>query len=87
MINIFKKFINSDDNQDQEEVNQNQVASEASVQDVYSEELIAVIAAAVTASMGVGLPDINIQAIRRIPQNTIAWADMGIKEQLFSRLN
>lgn len=87
MINIFKKFINSDDNQDQEEVKQNQVASEASVQDVYSEELIAVITAAVAASMGVGLPDINIQAIRRIPQNTIAWADMGRKEQLFSRLN
>ncbi len=87
MINIFKKFINSDDIQDQEEVKQNQVASEASVQDVYSEELIAVITAAVAASMGVGLPDINIQAIRRIPQNTIAWADMGRKEQLFSRLN
>lgn len=87
MINIFKKFIGSDDIQDQEEVKQNQVATDTSVQDAYSEELIAVITVAVAASMGVGLPDINIQAIRRIPQNTIAWADMGRKEQLFSRLN
>ena len=79
--------MNSDYSNDQEEVKQNEFASELSMVDENSEELIAVIAAAIAANMGVGLPEINIQSIRRIPQNTIPWAEMGRKEQLFSRLN
>lgn len=50
------------------------------------EELVAVIAAAVAASLGLNIPDINIKSIRRIPQNSLAWSDMGKKEQLLGKL-
>lgn len=46
------------------------------------EELVAVIAAAVAASLGLNIPDINIKSIRRVPQNINTWADMGRREQL-----
>lgn len=53
---------------------------------VDDKELIAVIAAAVAASLGVDVPDINIKAIRRLPQNTPAWAQMGKQERVFGKL-
>ncbi len=46
------------------------------------EELAAVIAAAIAISLGVDVPDINIQAIRRIPQYSSPWRSMGKHEQL-----
>lgn len=51
-----------------------------------TEELIAVIAAAVAANLGLNIPDINIQSIRRIPQTTTAWKEVGKQEQLFGKL-
>jgi adenosylmethionine-8-amino-7-oxononanoate aminotransferase len=50
------------------------------------EELVAVIAAAVASCMGVGIPDIKIKSIKRIPQTSSPWARMARMEQLFSRL-
>ena len=50
------------------------------------DELVAVIAAAIATNLGVGIPDINIQTIRRIPTVSSAWSDMGRKEQLFGKL-
>lgn len=50
------------------------------------EELVAVIAAAVAASMGLNIPDIKIKTIRRIPQNSHAWSEMGRKEQMLGKL-
>ncbi len=47
------------------------------------EELVAVIAAAIACSLGVDVPDINIQTIRRIPQYFSPWRAMGKQEQLF----
>lgn len=50
------------------------------------EELVAVIAAAVAASLGVSVPEINISSIRRIQQNTTNWAAASRQEQIYGRL-
>lgn len=50
------------------------------------EELVAVIAAAIAASMGVQIPEINIKSIRRIPQSIPAWGVAGRQEQIYSKL-
>lgn len=62
--------------------NKEEVASN----NVEDEELVAVIAAAVAASLGVSIPEINIKSIRRVNQNTPTWAKMGIIEQTAGRL-
>lgn len=49
----------------------------------YNEELVAVIAAAIASNLGVDVPEINIQSIRRIAQYSSPWRSMGKQEQLF----
>lgn len=49
------------------------------------EELVAVIAAAVAASLGVSIPEVNIKSIRRIPQSTPTWAVAGRQEQVYGK--
>lgn len=53
---------------------------------VNDEELVAVIAAAIAASLGVSIPEINIQSIRRVEQKTPAWSVTGRQEQIFNKL-
>lgn len=50
------------------------------------EELVAVIAAAIAASLGVSIPEINIKSIRRVEQRTPAWSAAGRQEQIFNKL-
>jgi len=50
------------------------------------EELVAVISAAIAASLGVSIPEINIKAIRRINQPMPSWAQAGRTEQIMKRL-
>ena len=50
------------------------------------EELIAVITAAIANSLGVDIPEINITSIRRTPQATTVWREMGKQEQIMGRL-
>jgi sodium pump decarboxylase gamma subunit len=50
------------------------------------EELIAIITAAIANSLGVDIPEINIKSIRRTPQATTAWREMGKQEQIMGRL-
>ncbi|WP_353094383.1 OadG family protein [Tissierella praeacuta] len=50
------------------------------------EELVAVIAAAVAASLGISIPEVNIKSIRRIPQNSPAWATASRQEQIYGKL-
>ncbi len=50
------------------------------------EELVAVIAVAIAASLGLNIPDINIRNIRRIGQNTPAWAQAGKQERINNKL-
>lgn len=53
---------------------------------VITEELVAVIAAAVAANLGMNIPDINIKSIRRVPQMTTAWSNVGSMKQTMGRL-
>jgi len=50
------------------------------------EELVAVIATAIAASLGVSVPDINISSIRRRTQNTTSWAAASRQEQIYGKL-
>jgi sodium pump decarboxylase gamma subunit len=54
--------------------------------EIDQEELVAVISAAVAASMGLNIPDIRISSISRVPQQTTAWREIGKQEQLFGKL-
>ncbi len=51
-----------------------------------SEELVAVIAAAVAANLGTNIPEINIKSIRRMPQMTSSWANAGNIKQVNNKL-
>ena len=50
------------------------------------EELIVVISAAIGASMGLKLPNINIRSIKRINQNTNAWREISKQEHFYGKL-
>lgn len=50
------------------------------------EELVAVIAAAVAASIGVDVSNVRIKSIKRVSQNTPIWSKVGREEQIFNRL-
>ncbi|NMA48658.1 MAG: OadG family protein [Tissierellia bacterium] len=52
----------------------------------YDEDLIAVISAAIVASMGLKIPNINITSIKRINQNTSAWREMSKQEHFYGKL-
>lgn len=54
--------------------------------EVDDEELVAVIAAAIAASMGVGIPQLNIKSIKRVPQTVPAWGIAGRQEQISGKL-
>ncbi len=55
-------------------------------EDLNDEELVAVIAAAIAASMGVGIPDINIKSINRISPTEPKWAETGRREYISGKL-
>lgn len=50
------------------------------------EEIIAVISAAIAASMGMNVPNINIKSIKRINQNTSAWREISKQEHFYGKL-
>lgn len=50
------------------------------------EELVAVISAAIAASLGVSVPEINIKKINRISGNSTAWSIASRQEQMYSKL-
>ena len=51
-----------------------------------TEELVAVIAAAIAANLGMNIPDINIKSIRRVPQMTTTWSNVGTMKGIMGRL-
>ncbi|MCF6461108.1 OadG family protein [Clostridium sp. Cult3] len=55
-------------------------------QNIDDEELVAVIAAAIAASMGVTIPDINIKSIKRVSTPSPIWAEMGRIEEISKKL-
>ena len=56
------------------------------INEVNDEELVAVISAAIAASMGLSIPQLNIKSIRRIQQTTPAWAVASRQEQISGKL-
>ena len=59
---------------------------EQAINEVNDEELVAVISAAIAASMGLSVPQLNIKSIRRIQQTTPAWAVASRQEQISRKL-
>lgn len=51
-----------------------------------TEELVAVITAAIASSLGQKTPDINIKSIRRVPQMTSNWSNTGNINQVIGKL-
>lgn len=60
--------------------------SEVEKDTVDDEELVAVIAAAVAASLGVSIPEVNIKSIKRVPQRNLAWSTASRQEQIYGKL-
>lgn len=84
-MSFFKRLLAKDQEIVNEDlINESEAVSEVDFTD--NSELIAVISAALATILNDSIENINIQTIRRIPQNTIAWADMGRKEQMLSKL-
>ena len=59
---------------------------EAVINEVNDEELVAVISAAIAASMGLSVPQLNIRSVRRVQQTRPAWAVASLQEQIAGKL-
>ncbi len=70
----------------QEKPVKNEKTAAAQTSEVDEEELIAVITAAIANSLGVDIPEINIRSIRRTPQATTVWREIGKQEQIMGRM-
>lgn len=66
-----------------EKIEEKEIEIEENLDD---EELVAVIAAAIAASMGVGIPDINIKSINRVSPSQPIWAETGRREYISGKL-
>ncbi len=93
LIDILRVTTNGKKNK--EEIKKANVVEEKSVEkkedisnkeNVDDEELVAVISAAVAASLGVNIPEINIKAIKRISTTSPLWSEEGRREQILERL-
>lgn len=60
--------------------------TESVMDTVDDEELVAVIAASIAASMGISIPELNIKSIKRMPQTAPAWAVASRQEQISGKL-
>jgi len=91
LIRILKAVSNGGEkkevkNQIQENLNVKPVSNIKEKEAVEDEELIAVISAAIAASLGVSIPEIRIRTIRRVNQSTTSWAQANKIEQVMKRL-
>lgn len=98
VISIFISMLKNLDKKKKEEVlapsdkgnfdkiKEKTIKEQEAVETTNDEEIIAVISAALAASMGLDLPQINIKKIRRINTSSSAWSDAGRQEQIYSKL-
>lgn len=63
-------------------VNYEDLVTEEELQLERNRELVAVITAAIAASMGTEIPKIKINSIKRVPQYGSPWARIGKIERL-----
>lgn len=90
LINVLKVATNNNKKESKEATNSTEsvkvsepVEKAGNIED---EELVAVIAAAIAASMGVAIPDINIKSIKRVSTPSPIWAQMGRIEEISNKL-
>lgn len=90
LINVLKVATNNNKKESKEATNSTEsvkvsepVEKAGNIED---EELVAVIAAAIAASMGVAIPDINIKSIKRVSTPSPIWAQMGRVEEISNKL-
>jgi sodium pump decarboxylase gamma subunit len=97
IIEAIHAFAGKDDKKQQKETiaaasvqyDAEDAMQENTVQEVKLEdegELVAVIAAAIAASLNVSAYDLDIKSIRRVPPYTPVWNKMGRQQQLMNRL-
>lgn len=91
LINVLKVATNNNKKESKEATNSTEsvkvsepVEKAGNIED--EEELVAVIAAAIAASMGVAIPDINIKSIKRVSTPSPIWAQMGRIEEISNKL-
>ncbi len=75
MIGTTEKKMVKDENKElkQRQESKEKITTNRDTEDVLEEELVAVIAAAVAANLGLNIPDIRIKNIKRIPQDLGPW--------------
>lgn len=91
LIRILKAVSNGGEkkeakNQIQGNLNVKPVSNIKEKEAVEDEELVAVISAAIAASLGVSIPEVRIRTIRRVNQNTTSWVQANKIEQVMKRL-
>lgn len=98
LINLLKVATNNDKKKSKKEVQVSRVESstkskeklgpivEENVDEVEDEELVAVIAAAVSASMGVSTSEMHIKSIKRVSTPSPAWVQVGRIEGVSNKL-
>ncbi len=87
LIDLMRKLVHREDKKVIEPKKLEKVETEELVEETMDEEeLVAVIAAAVAASMGVGIPDINIRSIRRIGGSESNWQTTARQEQVLKNI-
>ncbi|MSU01027.1 OadG family protein [Tissierella pigra] len=62
------------------------IVKESKKDNVDDEALVAVIAAAVAASLGVNVPEVNIKSIKRVQQKNLVWSTTSRQEQIYGKL-
>lgn len=75
MIGTTENKMVKDEKKDlkQREESKEKITTNRDMEDVLEEELVAVIAAAVAANLGLNIPDIRIKNIKRVPQDMNPW--------------
>lgn len=87
IIGLLKNLDKSDNNKEKDILETKVIAEENTVvTQENDEEIVAVIAAAIAASLGVGIEDIVIKDIKRVGTEINSWTNAGLSEQMLSRL-
>ena len=89
LIDLLRVTTNGEDKKKTQDVKTEKIETKQEIstqENLDDEELVAVIAAAVAASMGVEIPDINIKSIRRTSSRSPIWAETGRREYISGKL-
>ena len=89
LIELLRIATNGEDKKKTQDIKTEKIETKEEIsteENLDDEELVAVIAAAIAASMGVEIPDINIRSIRRASSTSPIWAETGRREYISGKL-